>query len=141
MTNFFVTKNTFCCSDQSTHNFIVRFCKSKSIVHKAMLRTQCYCSRFSFFLTLLSKYHIIFVISLMVLLLMFISSWIVTCDLNCFGINSMPLQGQSLSLLICSSMLLQVHLYGHLANCNSMLLQGQSLSLVNRHICRQHILT
>ena len=34
----------------------------------------------------------------------------------------------------------QVHLYDHLAICSSMLLQGQILSLVNRHICRQHIL-
>ena len=39
-----------------------------------------------FFLTSLSESHIFFVISLMVLLLMFISSRIVTCGLNCFGI-------------------------------------------------------
>ena len=39
-----------------------------------------------FFLTSLPESHIIFVISLMVLLLMFISSSIVNCGLNCFGI-------------------------------------------------------
>ena len=39
-----------------------------------------------FFLTSLPESHITFVISLMVLLLMFVSSWIVTCGLNCFGI-------------------------------------------------------
>ena len=39
-----------------------------------------------FFLTSLTESHIIFLISLMVLLLMFISSSIVTCGLNCLGI-------------------------------------------------------